>query len=434
LPVTVPKFHIPVESAQAPVTRAEPVPTEPVQVSVVFAVPMLSDNAMRMIEAAAALPGVQLGVVTHEPAEGLLHLQDRVAHWQVRDVLDVNQLIWATRGLGDRIGLVSRLFGAYEQLQVPLAMAREQLGIRGLSVQAATNFRDKSRMKTLLRANGIPCARHRLAPSVDDAMAFAEASGFPVVVKPPAGAGAQQTYRVENIDQLGRALAVQLPSAEHPVLLEEFVRGEEHSLETMSIDGRSVWHSLTHYYPTPLHVLENPWIQWCLVLPREVDSDRYDDIRNQAQRALQVLGMGTGLTHMEWFRRADGTLAISEVAARPPGAQITTLVSRATDTDFVQSWARLMIFNTFDPPERKYAAGAAFLRGQGEGRVAAVHGWNEVQNELRDLITDVRLPELGSAASSTYEGEGFIIVRHPETAVVEQAVAWIVALMRIELA
>jgi biotin carboxylase len=401
--------------------------------SVVFVAPMLSDNAMRMVEAAATLPDVQLGVVTHEPAERLRYLQERVAHWQVRDILDVNQLVWGTRELGARIGAVTRLFGAYEQLQVPLALAREQLGIPGLSVQAAINFRDKSRMKTLLRANGIPCARHRLAPSVDDAMAFAEASGFPVVVKPPAGAGAQQTYRVENIDQLRRALAVQVPSTDHPVLLEEFMRGEEHSLETISIDGRAVWHSVTHYHPTPLHVLENPWIQWCLVLPREVDSHQYDDIRAEAQHALQILGMGTGLSHMEWFRRTDGSLAISEVAARPPGAQITTLISRATDTDFVQSWARLMLFDTFEVPERKYAAGAAFLRGQGEGRVAAVHGWDIVQNELRDLITDVRLPELGSASSSTYEGEGFVIVRHPETAVVEQAVARIVALMRIEL-
>jgi biotin carboxylase len=388
---------------------------------------------MRMVEAAATLPDVQLGVVTHEPVDRLGYLQERVAHWQVRDILDVKQLVWATRELGARIGVVTRLFAAYEQLQVPLALAREQLGIPGLSVQAAINFRDKSRMKTLLRANGIPCARHRLAPSLDDAMAFAEASGFPVVVKPPAGAGAQQTYRVESIDQLRRALAVQVPSTDHPVLLEEFVRGEEASLETISIDGRAVWHSLTHYHPTPLHVLENPWIQWCLVLPREVDDDQYDDIRAEAQRALQVLGMGTGLSHMEWFRRADGSLAISEVAARPPGAQITTLISRATDSDFVQSWARLMIFNTFEAPERKYAAGAAFLRGQGEGRVAAVHGWDIVQNELRDLITDVRLPELGSASSSTYEGEGFVIVRHPETSVVEQAVARIVALMRIEL-
>ena len=252
-------------------------------------------------------------------------------------------------------------------------------------------------------------------------------------MKPPAGAGAQQTYRVENLDQLRRALAVQPPSQANPVLLEEFVRGQEHSFETISIDGQPVWHSLTHYYPTPLHVLENPWIQWCLVLPREVDSARYDDIRMAARKALDVLGMTTGLTHMEWFRRADGSIAISEVAARPPGAQITTLVSRAHDMDFVQAWARVMIFKEFDPPERRYAAGAAFLRGQGQGSVRAVHGWDVVQRELRESITDVKLPELGTGSSSSYEGEGFVIVRHPETKVVEEAVMRIVSLMRIEL-
>ena len=400
---------------------------------VVFAAPLLSDNAMRMVEAIVTLPGVRLGVITHDPADALKHLHGSVAHWRVSNILNVDDLVWATRELEFRKGTVERLFGAYEQLQVPLAQARETLGLPGLSVEAATNFRDKARMKTLLRASGLPCARHRLAPSFDDASAFAEASGFPIVVKPPAGAGAQQTYRVEDLDQLRRALAVQPPSPSNPVLLEEFVRGQEHSFETISIDGQSVWHSLTHYYPTPLHVLENPWIQWCLVLPREVDSPRYDDIRAAGRRALEVLGMSTGLTHMEWFRRGDGSIAISEVAARPPGAQITTLVSRAHDIDFVQAWARVMIFGEFDPPERRYAAGAAFLRGQGDGKVKAVHGWDLVQRELRELITDAKLPEVGTAASSSYEGEGFVLVRHPETTVVEEAVMRIVALMRIEL-
>lgn len=401
---------------------------------VIFAAPMLSDNALRMIEAASTLHGIRLGVITHDPAEALRHLQRSVAHWRVSDILNVDQLVWATRELAFRHGHVQRLFGAYEQLQVPLAAAREILGLPGMSVQAATNFRDKARMKSLLRANGLPCARHRLAPSVDDAVAFAEASGFPVVVKPPAGAGAQQTYRVENMDQLRRALSGQLPTPSNPVLLEEFVRGQEHSFETISIDGRAVWHSLTHYYPTPLHVLENPWIQWCLVLPREVDSERYEDIRQAGRRALEVLGMTTGLSHMEWFRRPDGSIAISEVAARPPGAQITTLVSRAHDIDFVQAWARLMIGNVFDVPARNYAAGAAFLRGQGQGKVRTVHGWDAVQRELRELITDAKLPEVGAGASTSYEGEGFVIVRHPETKVVEEAVQRVVSLMRIELA
>jgi hypothetical protein len=45
-----------------------------------------------------------------------------------------------------------------------------------------------------------------------------------------------------------------------------------------------------------------------------------------------------------------------------------------------------------------------------------------VQHELHELITDAKLPEIGTAASSSYEGEGFVIVRHQETSVVEEAV------------
>jgi biotin carboxylase len=401
---------------------------------VLFAAPFISDNAFAMIEAAASLPDVRLGVVTGDPAEKLRHLYGRVAHWRVADVLDVHQLVWAGKELTARNGPIHRFFGAYEQLQVPLAQARAALGVEGMSAEAANNFRDKARMKTVMRANGVPCARHRLAPSVDDAVAFAESSGFPIVVKPPAGAGAQQTYRVENMDQLQQALAGQTPTPGNPVLLEEFILGDEHSLETISIDGKAVWHSLTHYYPTPLQVVENPWIQWVLVLPREVDDPRYEDIKAAARKALDALGMRTGLSHMEWFRRQDGSLAISEVGARPPGAQITTLVSRAHDIDFVKAWAQLMVFGTFDPPERKYAAGAAFLRGQGQGRVKALHGWQQVARELNDLICDVKLPALGATPSTSYEGDGFIIVRHPETKRVEEAMARVVSLVRVELA
>src|SRR5688572_31635156 len=87
---------------------------------VVFAAPLLSDNAMRMVEAAAALPGVRLGVITHDSADAMRHLHGSVAHWKVTDILNVDQLVWATRELAFRKGPVERLFGAYEQLQVPL--------------------------------------------------------------------------------------------------------------------------------------------------------------------------------------------------------------------------------------------------------------------------------------------------------------------------
>ncbi len=373
---------------------------------VIFVAPLLSDNAFRMIDAVAGLPGVQPGVITHEEAGKLRHLQDRAAHWRVSNILDPNQLIWATRELGQRHGPVHRLFGAYEQAQEPLAVARQALGIEGLPVEAALNFRDKARMKTLLRDAGLPCARHRLATSLAEARDFGTSSGFPMVVKPPAGAGAVSTYRVESLEQLAGALKQNPPSVAQPVLLEEFVTGEEHSFETVSIGGKHVWHSLTHYYPTPLTVLENPWIQWALVLPREVDDTRYDDIRNAGRRALEVLGMTTGISHMEWFRRKDGSIAISEVAARPPGAQITTLMSKAHEFDLLTEWARAIIFGEFHVPERRYASGAAFLRGQGQGRIVKVHGIDDVQRAVGHLVVDVNMPQVGATPPRSCEGGG----------------------------
>lgn len=388
-----------------------------------------------MIEAAADLPGVRLAVVTQDPAEKLSPQMARMisAHWRVNDILDPAQLTWATEELWKRLGGIDRLFGAYEQLQVPLAEVREKLGIEGMKPAVANRFRDKSEMKDVFRANDIPCARHTLAESADEAIAFADQVGFPVVVKPPAGAGSIATFKADDEASLRDAVASAAPRHGDPALIEEFIVGDEYSLETISINGKAVWHSLTHYYPNPLDVVRNKWIQWCVVSPREVDDARYDDIREAGSKALQALGMETGLSHMEWFRRRDGSIAISEVAARPPGAQITTLNSRAHDIDFVRAWTQLMIFGTFDRPVRKYAVGIAFLRGQGSGRIKAVHGLDIVQREMGNLVVDVKLPEPGAIPASSYEGDGYVIVRHPETSVVEKALKRLITVVRVEL-
>ena len=200
-----------------------------------------------------------------------------------------------------------------------------------------------------------------------------------------------------------------------------------------AIRGKAVWHSLSHYLPAPLQVVDNPWIQWCVLVPREIDHPRYDDIRRVAVRALAALGMGTGLSHMEWFRRRDGSVLVSEVGARPPGAQITSLISWAHDVDFYRAWAELVVFERFTPPPRRYAAGCAYLRGQGKGRIRAVHGLTDVLRELGPLVVDRKLPRVGAAAAAGYEGDGFVIVRHPETAVVERALRLLITNVRVEL-
>ena len=403
---------------------------------VVFVAPQFSPAASQMIEAAASLSGVRVIVISHEPLERLAsHIARKVTgHWRIDNVFDASQLEAAVRTLATRHGPIARCFGAMEQLQIPLAIVRERLGLPGLSSAAAGNFRDKARMKDALRAAGVPVARHQLIGSIADAEALVRTVGFPIVIKPPAGAGALATHRFDDVASLATFLAAHPPSPHDPMLAEEFLRGTEHSLETVSIGGRPVWHSLTHYHPTPLVVLENAWIQWCVVLPRDVDSPDYDDIREIGARALTALGMETGVSHCEWFRRTDGTVAISEIAARPPGAHITTMMSRANDMDFVTAWVTLMIHGTFEPPTRQYAVGTVYLRGQGVGRVQEIQGLDSVQREFGNLICDVRLPERGQSPTGSYEGEGYIMLRHPHTEIVEHAVQRIAATVRVHLA
>jgi biotin carboxylase len=403
---------------------------------VVFVAPFLMHATTRFVHAVAALPDVRLALVTQDGPEALEPaLGARLdAYVRAEDALDAARLLEAVRTAAARLGGVDRLLGTLEQLQVPLAVVRQHLGIEGLGVEAAENFRDKARMKNVLRAAGVPCARHRLATSPEEAVQFVREVGFPVVAKPPAGAGAKATWRLAGEADLRSLLEHHRPGPGESVLLEEFMSGQEHSFDTVTIRGHHVWHSLSHYDPTPLHVLENKWIQWCVLVPREIDHPRYDDIRRVATKALDALGMWTGVSHMEWFRRQDGSVAVSEVAARPPGAQFCTLISYAHDIDFYQAWARVVVFDAFDAPPRRYAAGAAYLRGQGEGRVRAVHGLEQAQKELGPLVVEAKLPQQGQGPSGSYEGEGYVILRHPETQVVERALRRLVSLVRVEMA
>ena len=402
----------------------------------VFVAPFLMESTLRFVDAAASLPGVNLGLVSQDPEESVPPgLRSKLAgHYRIDDGLDPSQIKAGTEAIARHLGSVDRILGSLEQLQVPLGIVRDALGLPGMGAAAAANFRDKARMKTVLTEHGVPCARHRLAHTPQDAIDFAHEVGFPLVVKPPAGAGTIDTFRISSADEFQRWLQVAPPRRERPVQVEEFLTGEEFSFDSVYLNGQVVWHNISRYLPTPLEAVENPWIQFAVLLPRDIDGPEYNGIRQIGTAALHALGMTNGLAHMEWFRRPDGSAAVSEVGARPPGALITPLMSWAHERDFYSEWARLMIYDNFDPPERRFAAGAAFLRGQGEGRIRAVHGLEEMQREVGELVVEARLPKEGATPSSSYEGDGYVIVRHPDTGVVAHALRRLIETIRVELA
>lgn len=399
--------------------------------NVVFVAPFPAETTMRFARAVRKLHDVRLLGVVHTPPAGAdANIYDDFV--RVSDPLSGKDILDATQLLASRHGPPDRIVGILEALMVQIAEARAHFKVPGSSPRTAELFREKARMKDALREAGLPVARHALLGSDDDARAFAARVGFPMVLKPPAGMGAKATFRVESLDALVRALAGMRVSKSSPMLAEEFLKGREFSFETLTVGGKPrVW-SISHYLPSCLEVLENPWIQWTCLLPRDIEGPEYEEARKMGFAAIEALGLDNGMTHMEWFQRPDGSLAIGEIAQRPPGANISRMTGLAHDVDVYRGWARAVVDGELDAPwERKYAVGCAFLRGMGRGRVAGVSGVKATHEAIGKWIVEAELPTIGAPKSDGYEGDGYVIVRDRSTEVVKKALATIIETIKV---
>ena len=72
-----------------------------------------------------------------------------------------------------------------------------------------------------------------------------------------------------------------------------------------------------------------------------------------------------------------------------------------------------------------------FLRGIGQGKVYKIEGLNEAQKKMGSLVVDVSLPQMGQPKSSTYEGEGWVIIQGQNTEKVKMAALELIRTVRI---
>jgi hypothetical protein len=112
--------------------------------------------------------------------------------------------------------------------------------------------------------------------------------------------------------------------------------------------------------------------------------------------------------------------------------QIMPLMSLAHEVDMIGAWAELIAFDRFAPPTRKYAAGAAFFRGQGSGdRVVEVRGVREAAAKVGDALVELRPPRPGQRRAPGYEGEGIALVKSTSTEGVKRALLTLIETVQV---
>ena len=322
----------------------------------------------------------------------------------------------------------------FEHLQVPLAQVREQFGIPGMDAATARNFRDKAQMKSVLRAAGVPCARYRLADSAAAAAGFADEVGYPLVVKPPAGAGAKSTFRLDDAGDLKVWLDAAPPTPGSPALLEEFLTGDEGSYDSVMTDGQVVWDSVSRYLPTPLEVLRNPWIQWAVLHApghrrprvRRHPGDRADGAaRARAADRADPHGVVPAPR-----RHGRGLRGRGAAAGRPDHLDA---VLRARLRPVPRLGAAHGVRQLHAAPNAPGRSARCSCAARGRAMSGGCTASASCRPRSAPSSIESRLPQAGQVSSASYEGDGYVIVRHPDTAVVTDALRRLVTTVRVEL-
>jgi formate-dependent phosphoribosylglycinamide formyltransferase (GAR transformylase) len=349
------------------------------------------------------------------------HLDAELKSWmvgyeQVPSVCDEQAMLDAVRRV-QRRSYVDRLETTIEAHILPTAAVREATGIPGLSVKAAVLCRDKPQMKEHLRAHGIPCAASDGIDSVDAAVAFVRQHGYPIIIKPRAGAGASGTSRCDNDGQLAAALKEAGVDRGQSVAIEEFIEGHEGFYDTMSVNGEPVMEFVSHYYPNVLDAMRNRWISPYIVSTNRLDASGYDALKDLGRRVITTMGLGTTATHMEWFYGPKG-LKFSEIGARPPGVGQWDVYAAGNDIDIYREWANAIVHGRIERrPSRRFASGIIALRPDRDGRIVGYEGVEEVQRRFGEYVTKAHLPPAGTPTQGIeagYMANAWIQMRHPD--------------------
>jgi hypothetical protein len=310
---------------------------------------------------------------------------------------------------------VERVECLWEPGMLLAARLREALGLPGMTVAETLPFRDKERMKQVLDDAGIRTPRHARAASAAEVRAAAERIGYPLIVKPIAGAGSADTHRLESDRELETVLGKLGHIAE--VSVEEFIDGEEYTFDTLSADGEILYFNIAWYRPRPLIARTVEWISPQTVTLREVADPQLAGGRKMGLEVLRALRFRTGFSHMEWYLKADGEAVFGEIGARPPGARSTELMNYGCDLDVFTGWAEAVCHKQLSQPvERRYNAAVIFKRAQGQGRIQRVEGLGRLLARYGDAIVAVDLLPPGAPRRNwlqTLLSDGHVIVRHP---------------------
>ena len=316
---------------------------------------------------------------------------DPMADATCRNVVDAFEVVGGqdfegTCAVVEKYGIDAIVTAATDKPLVMMARVAKKYGFPFYSVETAQWSTDKFQMKQRFMEGNVPCAKGRLVMRVEETADMI----YPLIVKPRDNSGSRGVKLCRNAEELQEAIDEALPYSHlDTVLVEEYIEGQEYSIEGLHYEGKSEVLQFTEKTTT-----EFPYnVELAHKQPANLTEVQKETIREVIAKIGECMHFENCPSHTELKINERGVFVI-ETSPRLGGGNITShLVPLSTGINIEDQLIKLALAERVDTltGRTEKASGVKFLNF-GEGmiesispKVDEVKNWNHMIDFQSDI-------------------------------------------------
>lgn len=296
---------------------------------------------------------------------------------------------------------------------VPASYVNECLGLPGNSVATVNLLKDKWEMRKHLNLVGLSTVAANKGTNKEDIISFGEKHGYPIIVKPVNGEGSYGIHKIEDSCDISYYWDKINKMNVNEFLIEEYLDGNEISIEAFSFNGKHVILAMTE------KLGYNNFVEVGHVVPARIEKDMYNQAKDMVISFLDVVGLKEGPSHTEVKLTSKGP-KIVESHNRRAGGNINELVYQVYGVDMevlALAWPFKLVSQIDKSPEAMGGACIMFITPP-SGKVTKLNGVREIEEHKNTVMINLKIEvnDIIKELSWAMDRSGFLIAKGKDAA------------------
>lgn len=256
-------------------------------------------------------------------------------YYKVQNMEDYDQLYKAIGHFISKYGRINFVESFNEYWVETEAKLREDFNIKdGYHPKEMAQYKRKSGMKKVFLGAGLKAAPGILPANLEEALAFGRKVGYPLIMKPDVGVGAEGAKKINDEAELTK-------SFKPDQFIEQFIQGHIETYDGMcDRDGNIAFYASLKYSAGIMDLLSGE----CESIFYYVNKDIPEDLKTLGDIAVKAFNVKARFFHLEFFRTSEtNELLPLEINLRPPGGITVDIWNYTYRVDTYADYASLIL-------------------------------------------------------------------------------------------